>query len=254
MSSEKAQKVGLCSTSPQVRSSVAGCSARGLCRVSVSGRRRATRTSVPAPNTVTASSAARQPQPAESSAPMGGLRQATMPSPVSARDMARAPASGAYRSRTMARAQTTTAPMAAPCSVRHTTSAAMEGAAALPTEARVYRPRPTSSTGRRPKRSDSGPQTSCDTPKASSSALSVNCAWATGAFRLRVRAGRAGRYRSVVTGWMESSRARTTTARAGEMGVRGGSVEPAGEKAAMVLSVTEPGAPRPRRGGRTPSR
>ena len=90
--------------------------------------------------------------------------------------------------------------MAAPCSVRQITSQSMEGASALPIDASVYSPRPRSSTGLRPKRSDSGPQASCDTPNASNKALSVSCACATGAPRLRVSAGSAGRYRSVVTG------------------------------------------------------
>lgn len=68
---------------------------------------------------------------------MGAQMQATMPSPVSALDMARAPSSGVYRSRTMARAHITTAPMAAPWAMRHRISRPMVGAKALPSEATV---------------------------------------------------------------------------------------------------------------------
>lgn len=59
------------------------------------------------------------------------------PRPVSARAMARAPASGVYRSRTIARAHITAAPMAAPCSVRQSTSRSIVGATTLPIEATV---------------------------------------------------------------------------------------------------------------------
>ncbi|MNW10760.1 hypothetical protein D3C71_2080430 [compost metagenome] len=63
--------------------------------------------------------------------------QATMPNPVRALDMARAPSSGVYRSRTMARAHITTAPMAAPWAMRQAISSPMVGANALPKEATV---------------------------------------------------------------------------------------------------------------------
>ena len=99
--------------------------------------RRATTASVTSAYTVNADSAARQPSHSLSSPPSGAQMQATMPRPVSALDMARAPSSGVYRSRTMARAHITTAPMAAPWAMRHTMSSAMLGASALPTEATV---------------------------------------------------------------------------------------------------------------------
>ena len=68
-----------------------------------------------------------------------------------------------------------------------------------------------SKTGRRPKRSDNGPQISCEQPKASSNALNVYCACAIGAAKLSASEGRAGRYRSVVTGCMPSDKARIST-------------------------------------------
>src|SRR5450830_740327 len=71
--------------------------------------------------------------------------------------------------------------------------------------------------GRRPNRSDSGPQISCEVPKASSSALNVRCACDIGAPKPSVSAGRAGRYKSVVTGWMPSSIDRISTIRLGDM-------------------------------------
>src|SRR6218665_1690303 len=75
--------------------------------------------------------------------------------------------------------------------------------------------RPVSRMGRRPKRSDSGPQTICEQPNASNRPLSVSCAAAIGAARLLVMAGRAGRYRSVVTGCMLRRRASTRMAKPG---------------------------------------
>ena len=64
----------------------------------------------------------------------------------------------------------------------------------------VYKRQPVINIGLRPNRSDSGPQTNCDAPNASSSADSVYCACAMVAFRLVASAGRAGKYKSVVTG------------------------------------------------------
>ncbi len=51
-------------------------------------------------------------------APIGALTHAISPNPVSAFDMTRAPRSGLYKSRTMARPHITTAPIAAPCTLR----------------------------------------------------------------------------------------------------------------------------------------
>ena len=92
--SENAQNVGFLSTCPQVPTSVRGCRACGLRRARVSGRRSATSASVPTPYAATASSAARQPSHWLSKPPSGAHTQATMPSPVSAFDMARAPSCG----------------------------------------------------------------------------------------------------------------------------------------------------------------
>ena len=69
----------------------------------------------------------------------------------------------------------------------------MLGAAAPNTLAIVYSARPLSSTGRRPKRSASGPQTSCVRPKQMISADSVSCAAAIEAPRLAWTVGNAGR-------------------------------------------------------------
>ena len=76
----------------------------------------------------------------------------------------------------------------------------MLGASAQPIAASKYAAKPISKIGRLPQRSDSGPHTSCDRPNANSKALKVYCAWLTGAPKLAVNAGSAGKYRSVVTG------------------------------------------------------
>ena len=93
----------------------------------------------------------------------------------------------------MARAHITAAPIAAPCTARQPISNSIDGASTPPMAASTYPARPHSSTGRRPKRSDSGPSTSCEQPKASSSAVNVSCACATGAPKPIVSAGSAGR-------------------------------------------------------------
>ena len=67
--------------------------------------------------------AARQPQAATSKPPRAGLTIATKPRPVSARAITIAPSRGSYRSRTIARAQTTAADIAAPCTARQATTA-----------------------------------------------------------------------------------------------------------------------------------
>lgn len=136
---------------------------------------------------------ARQPKCWASWLPAIGLAQAITPRPVSALDMAWAPAVGVYRSRTMARAAITPAPVATPCKVRQATSQSMLGASAQPRAATTYRARPASSTGRRPQRSDTGPHTSCEPPKASSRAVSVSWVCATGACSCAVSSGSAGR-------------------------------------------------------------
>ena len=58
----------------------------------------------------------------------------------------------------MARAHITLAPMAAPCTVRQTISRCMLVDRVLATEASTKAAKPSSKMGRRPKRSDSGPQ------------------------------------------------------------------------------------------------
>jgi hypothetical protein len=87
----------------------------------------------------------------------------------------------------------TEAPIAAPCKVRQAMSMGIDAASTQATEAAVYVPRPISRMGRRPKRSESGPHTSCEVPKASSSNVSVSCACETGAPKPSVSEGRAGR-------------------------------------------------------------
>ena len=61
-----------------------------------------------------------------------------------------APCCGAYRSRTIARAQTTLAATAAPCATRHAISVPMLAASAAPRLAATNSARLASSTGRRP--------------------------------------------------------------------------------------------------------
>ena len=61
-------------------------------------------------------------------------------------------------------------------------------------------PKPSSNIGLRPYLSDTGPQTSCEAPKTKSKPDKVNCACAMLAPKFAVIAGRAGKYRSVVTG------------------------------------------------------
>ena len=84
----------------------------------------------------------------------------------------------------------------------------------------MYSTKPHSSTGRRPTRSATGPQNSWATPKASIKADIVNCASAIGAARLRVSAGRVGKYRSVVTGCKPNNNANAQAAWVGEMTAR----------------------------------
>jgi hypothetical protein len=120
----------------------------------------------------------------------------------------------------MERPQVTAAAIAAPCIARQTTSASMLCAAAPNTLAIVYSESPASSTGRRPKRSDSGPHTSWPRPKQMMSADSVSCVALRLAPSSRCSVGSAGRYRSVEIGWMPSSSVRVSTTTAGVMVVR----------------------------------
>ena len=83
--------------------------------------------------------------------------------------------------------------MARPCRARQPISACIEPASAAPIEASVNRLMPVIRIGRRPKRSDSGPQTSCDRPKPSSKEVRVSWACAMLPLRLRVRSGSEGR-------------------------------------------------------------
>ena len=117
----------------------------------------------------------------------------------------------------MARPQTTAAAMAAPCSARPSTTAATLPASAANTLARVYSARPSSSTGRRPKRSATGPHTSCVRPKAPIKADIVSCTGAIGACRSAASAGRAGSIRSVVMGCRPISSASTSAANPWDM-------------------------------------
>ena len=80
-----------------------------------------------------------------------------------------------------------------PCRMRQTISCSIDAEKLLPAAANTYSAVPPSSTGRRPKRSDSGPQTSCESPKASNSAVSVSWACGMPALNPRVIDGRAGR-------------------------------------------------------------
>ena len=108
----------------------------------------------------------RQPMYCASQLPIKGLQQARTPKPDSALDMTWVPSTGLYKSRTMARAAITTAPSAAPCTVRQAIKASMCGASAQPTAASTYKRMPASKMGRRPQRSDAGPQASCEQPNA----------------------------------------------------------------------------------------
>lgn len=122
------------------------------------------------PTTPSAAMVARQPYWVVSQLPRMGLVQAISPSPVSALDMTCAPSTGWYRSRTMARPAMTTAPSAMPCALRMVISMFMSGASMQPKPDRAYSAMPVSRMGRRPKRSDSGPHTSCEQPNASTMA------------------------------------------------------------------------------------
>ena len=112
----------------QVRHSSATCKALRRFVARLSSKRRAITANVAALNTASAASAARQSIHWVSSPPKGALRQAITPRPVKACDITRAPSVGAWRSRTTARAVITAAPMAAPCSMRPSTSQPRLGA------------------------------------------------------------------------------------------------------------------------------
>ena len=150
--------------------------ALGFFCTSVSGRRSATNSSTAAPNAVTTHSVPRQPSTIAASPPAEGPISAIRPRPVRPTDITCAPSRGSYRSRSIARAQTTAAAMQAPCTARAAISQPMSGAIDAAAPDSVYSASPASSTGRRPKRSATGPQASCAMPKASSSAAIVICA------------------------------------------------------------------------------
>ena len=90
-------------------------------------------------------------------------------------------------------------------------SCRIESTHADPTAAKVYIVKPAKRIGLRPNRSDIGPQINCEIPKESKSADSIYCACAIVAPKPSEMAGRAGKYKSVVTGWMPMSRARMKT-------------------------------------------
>ena len=124
-SSAQARKVGSAQTWVQLRTIAAGRVASGSRLGTVSSKLKATKASVTALNTASASSVACQPKASTTRPPTMGESTAMMPSPVSAFDMRRAPVCGSCRSRTMERAQVTAAAIAAPCRARQATSAAM---------------------------------------------------------------------------------------------------------------------------------
>ena len=93
----------------------------------------------------------------------------------------------------MERPQVTAAAIAAPCNARQEISQPMPGASAASTLASVYSARPASSTGRRPNRSASGPNTNCARPKQMINADRVSCASLTLAPNSCGRLGNAGR-------------------------------------------------------------
>ena len=72
-------------------------------------------------------------------------------------DMTRCASLGGKRSRMMARDTTIPEPAHMPCRVRNSTSCSMVVDSAQPAEASVKTTKPTSTTGRRPKLSDSAP-------------------------------------------------------------------------------------------------
>ena len=152
------------------------CVASGRRWDKVSGNRSATHSSVSAPHRATAIKLPRQPHQKADRPPNKGQSRAMTPRPVSAQAITCAPAVGSKRSRNTARAQTTAAAMAAPCKPRHTTNASMLPAAAQPTLAIVYRAKPASRTGRRPKRSETGPHTNWAKPKLRIKTDMVSCA------------------------------------------------------------------------------
>ena len=123
--------------------------------------------------------------------------------------------------------------MAAPCAARHKISQPICGASAAPMLAANSSVRLHKSTGRRPKRSASGPQASCDKPKARISADIVSCVAFIGAPSSRASSGSAGKYRSVTTGCKPSSKVSASAA------VWGGTI---GERAVLALACEPSGA------------
>ena len=81
----------------------------------------------------------------------------------------------------------------------------MDGAKVQKTAAKVKADKPHNSTGRRPQRSDRGPQNSCETPKASSIPVKVSWACDMLAFKSSFKVGKAGRYRSVLIGMVPTN-------------------------------------------------
>ena len=179
--------------SRQLRSTCSGSVARGFFAATVSSKRQASQASDAMPNTAVSPSVTRQPSACAVRLPISGLAIEISPRPPSAIDITCAPRAGSYRSRMIERPQVTVAAMPTPCSARQPTSAATLPASAAPMPAAVNSASPASSTGRRPKRSATGPQPSCARPKQTISADSVSCSVAIDAPKSRPSAGSAGR-------------------------------------------------------------
>ncbi len=109
---------------------------------------------------------ASQPKPVSSTPPIRGPSVGTTTITVETRPSMEAARSRSNRSRTMARLKTTPAEAPSACSTRAAIRAPTVPTAIASRLAAAESARPAISTGRRPKRSDSGPMMSCPTASA----------------------------------------------------------------------------------------
>jgi hypothetical protein len=163
---------------------------------------------------------ARQPPRSSSRLPREGARIGARVTTSISRDISRMVAGPSETSRTMARAITIPAQPPRPWTKRQVVSQPISAVSAQPMEPVMKMARPTSSGGRRPKRSASGPKISWAMAMPAKKVASVFCTAAGSAARPAAMAGKAGRYMSVASGPKADMAPRTSTSRVVTRGMR----------------------------------
>ncbi len=131
------------------------------CGGRLSGSESATRHRRTNPTAASTTKRVRQPAVAARRPPANGARTGAAPMTRKRHEYSVAASRSEQRSRTTARETTITAQAPSPCANRAARSAGRLHAAAPDADAAAYSASPASSGGRRPRRSDSGPWTSC---------------------------------------------------------------------------------------------